>query len=384
MKVHPYLEVSILKVFNQKKAVFKGLTDNKVSARPIHNTNSSNGVLSKNKILLIVVQCIVGGILSQTAIIFWFGFSYQTALLDSAVSVLLLAIACYLIGNNLKYYRPEKNRYLLMLLYCSILASLWLLVNNWALDSIILNDPHYEEFLYNSLPIRFFIGLLIIGLMAMISVVWYTQEDQKEIEKRKLEAETLARDAELYNLRQQLQPHFLFNSLNSITALIGSRPEEARKMIHQLSDFLRGTLKKEDQQPVSLIDELEHLQLYLDIEKVRFGHRLSTEISCNEACGLKLLPPMLLQPIVENAIKFGLYDTTGVVSISIFAESLENELQITVQNPYDPNTTRPKHGTGFGLSGVKRRLYLLFGRTDLLETISHSYIFTTIVRIPQI
>lgn len=271
-----------------------------------------------------------------------------------------------------------------MLMYCSILASLWLLVNNWVLVSIILNDPHYTEFLYNSLPIRFFIGLLIIGLMAMVSVVWYTQEDQKETEKRKLEAETLARDAELYNLRQQLQPHFLFNSLNSITALIGSRPEEARKMIHQLSDFLRGTLKKEDQQPVSLIDELEHLQLYLDIEKVRFGHRLSTEISYNEACKSKLLPPMLLQPIVENAIKFGLYDTTGVVTISIFAECLENELQITVQNPYDPDTTRPKHGTGFGLSGVKRRLHLLFGRTDLLETTSYSHIFTTIVKIPQI
>ncbi|MFA6944463.1 MAG: histidine kinase [Pedobacter sp.] len=355
-----------------------------MSQQQFNTTNSNNPVLSRSKITLIVVQCIVVSILFQSAILFWFGFSVQTAMLDSTVSVLLLTIACYLIGNNLKYYRPEKNRYLLMLMYCSILASIWLLVNNWMLDKIILNDPHYSEFLYNSLPIRFFIGLLIIGLMAMVSVVWYTQEDQKESEKRKLEAESLARDAELYNLRQQLQPHFLFNSLNSITALIGSRPEEARKMIHQLSDFLRGTLKKEDQQPVSLIDELEHLQLYLDIEKVRFGHRLSTEISYNEACKSKLLPPMLLQPIVENAIKFGLYDTTGVVTISIFAECLENELQITVQNPYDPDTTRPKHGTGFGLSGVKRRLHLLFGRTDLLETTSYSHIFTTIVKIPQV
>ena len=271
-----------------------------------------------------------------------------------------------------------------MLMYCSILASIWLLVNHWTLDSLITSDPHYSDFLYNSLPVRFFIGLLIIGLMAMVSVVWYTQQDQKETEKRKTEAEKLARDAELYNLRQQLQPHFLFNSLNSITALIGGRPEEARKMIHQLSDFLRGTLKKEDQQPVSLIDELEHLQLYLDIEKVRFGHRLSTEISYSEICKSKLLPPMLLQPIVENAIKFGLYDTTGVVTISIFAECVENELHVTVQNPYDPDTTRTKHGTGFGLSGVKRRLHLLFGRIDLLETTSYSHIFTTTVKIPQV
>lgn len=343
-----------------------------------------SSVVSRNKIILIVIQCIVVCVIAQSAILFWYGFSLETSLIDASLSTVLLAIACYLIGNNLKYYRPEKNRYLLMLMYCAILASIWLLINHWILDSLVLADPHYADFLYNSLPVRFFLGLLIISLMAMISVVWYTQLDQKETEKRKIEAETLARDAELYNLRQQLQPHFLFNSLNSITALIGSRPEEARKMIHQLSDFLRGTLKKEDQQPVSLADELEHLQLYLDIEKVRFGHRLSTEISYNENCKAKLLPPMLLQPIVENAIKFGLYDTTGVVTISIFAECVEKELHVTVQNPYDPETTRPKHGTGFGLSGVKRRLHLLFGRTDLLETTSYTHIFTTTVKIPQV
>lgn len=355
-----------------------------MSQQQVRSANNSASILSKNKITLIVIQCVVVCIISQSAILFWYGFSLQTSVIDGSVSTILLAIACYLIGNNLRYYRPERNRYLLMLMYCAILSSIWLLINHWILDSIILNDAQYEGFLYNSLPVRFFLGLLIIGLMAMISVVWYTQLDQKETEKRKIEAERLAREAELYNLRQQLQPHFLFNSLNSITALIGSRPEEARKMIHQLSDFLRGTLKKEDQQPVSLVDELEHLQLYLDIEKVRFGHRLSTEISYHESCKTKQLPPMLLQPIVENAIKFGLYDTTGVVTISIFAECVENELHVTVQNPYDPDTTRPKHGTGFGLSGVKRRLHLLFGRTDLLETTSYTHIFTTTVKIPQV
>ena len=117
---------------------------------------------------------------------------------------------------------------------------------------------------------------------------------------------------------QQLQPHFLFNSLNSINALIGFKPDEARKMIHQLSDFLRGTLKKDDDQlQVTLNDELQHLNLYLEIEKVRFGHRLQTEISCDERSGSAKLPSMLLQPIVENAIKFGLYDTTGEVVVSL-------------------------------------------------------------------
>ena len=148
-----------------------------------NTAQTSDSTLSKSKLILIVVQCIVACILSQSAILLWFGFSIKTALIDSSISICLLGIACYLIANNLQYYRPEKNGYLLMLLYCSILASLWLLVNNYTLDKLILNDPHYSEFLYHSLPIRFFIGLLMIGLMAMISVVWYTQLDQKETEK---------------------------------------------------------------------------------------------------------------------------------------------------------------------------------------------------------
>ncbi|RYY31663.1 MAG: sensor histidine kinase, partial [Sphingobacteriaceae bacterium] len=207
--------------------------------------------------------------------------------------------------------------------------------------------------------------------------------DQKEAEKRKGEAERMERDAELYNLRQQLQPHFLFNSLNSINALIGFKPELARTMIHQLSDFLRGTLRKDDQQKVTLTEELQHLNLYLEIEKVRFGHRLQTEVSCDKHCGEAIMPAMLLQPIVENAIKFGLYDTTGEVVVSIRGELENNYLVLMVQNPFDPQTSKPKQGTGFGLRGVQRRLYLLFARNDLIETHANDNIFTTIIKVPQ-
>ena len=93
---------------------------------------------------------------------------------------------------------------------------------------------------------------------------------------------------------------------------------------------------------------------------------------------------MLLQPIVENAIKFGLYDTIGDVVVSIRAEMEGNYLILMVQNPYDPTTARPRRGTGFGLSGVQRRLDLLFARTDLVETHGNDNIFTTIIKIPQI
>ena len=126
------------------------------------------------------------------------------------------------------------------------------------------------------------------------------------------------------------------------------------------------------------------MQLYLEIEKVRFGYRLSTEV-INEAEGTGCeLPAMLLQPIVENAIKFGLYDTLEPITIRIQAKFTEQSLLISVQNPYDPTTTTPKQGTGFGLSSVQRRLYLLFGRNDLLQTTATGNEFITTIKIPQV
>jgi len=259
----------------------------------------------------------------------------------------------------------------------------WFFLSRVVLQWVLGNETGYSEFFSQSAPIRFAITFLIIGCVALLNVLIRIIKDQKQNERRKTDAEKLAREAELYKLRQQLQPHFLFNSLNSISALISSKPEQARIMIQQLSDFLRGTVKKEEQQWVPLSEEFTQLQLYLDIEKVRFGHRLHTEIIREEDLQNCRIPSLLLQPIVENAIKFGLYDTTGEVRISIRAGREENNLKITISNPYDPETASPKQGTGFGLNSVQRRLYLLFARNDLLSASSKDDTFTTTVKIPQ-
>ncbi|OOQ60092.1 sensor histidine kinase [Mucilaginibacter pedocola] len=319
----------------------------------------------------------------QAYLLHSFGFLWMVALADAVVSTLLLSLACWLINNNLRYYQPERGSYVYLLVWCGALAAGCAASSRYLLPFFGFGVV-YDNFLKQSFIIRMFTDFLAIGWMAMISALFYSQLDHKKTEQRKTEAEKLARDAELYNLRQQLQPHFLFNSLNSINALIGFRPEEARKMVHQLSDFLRGTLKKDDQLLVPLSDELAHLNLYLEIEKVRFGHRLQTEISCHDKCGKALIPSLLLQPLVENAIKFGLYDTTGEVTISISGELEDNYLIMTIQNPYDSQTSRPRKGTGFGLSGVQRRLYLIFARNDLMETHANDNIFTTIIKIPQL
>lgn len=312
-----------------------------------------------------------------------FGFSWKMAVYDSLVSNLLLAGAVLLITLTLQFYIPQKNKYGYILTLSLVLSLIWLLVSRTLLILIMTDIPDYPAFFSMSVLIRLAFGFLVIGCMALISVLYYTIQEQQEIVHRKSEAEKLAKEAELYKLRQQLQPHFLFNSLNSINALIGIQPQQARTMIQQLSDFLRGTLKKEEHQWTSLEEELQHLNLYLEIEKVRFGHRLTTAV-INETgiTGLRL-PAMLLQPIVENAIKFGLYDTTGDITITIDARKENNYLVLSVKNPFDPETSTPRKGTGFGLSSVERRLYLLFARTDLLKTDAADHQFVTTIKIPQ-
>ena len=312
-----------------------------------------------------------------------YGVKPIQSLTDSILCNLLLSASCLLITNNMKYYLPQKERYWYVLIMSLVLSGIWLVAVKTILKMVFKSDENYLLFLDKSIYIRYVIGFLMIGCMAMLSLLWYTLQEQQEANRRKEEAEQMTKDAELLKLRQQLQPHFLFNSLNSISALAGSQPEKARHMIQQLSDFLRGTLKRDEQQWVTLEEELRHLQLYLDIEKVRFGHRLVTDIQISDGTGKLYIPTLLLQPIVENAIKFGLYDTTGEVIISVIAIQENKQLHITISNPFDEETAVSTQGTGFGLVSIYRRLFLLFARHDLLHTSKTGTIFTTTLLIPQ-
>jgi sensor histidine kinase YesM len=316
----------------------------------------------------------------QLLIITRAGWTWKEALPDRVISNVLLGAVLLLVTVSLQHYLPQKNRYGYLLALCTALSGLWLVVSRFVL-LLFVDDEHYNSFFVQTTILRGAVGFLMIGCMALIAVLWYTIKDQQESEKRKAEAERLSREAELNNLRQQLQPHFLFNSLNSINALIGLQPQQARTMIQQLSDFLRGTLKKEQKEWTTLDEELKHLQLYLDIEKVRFGHRLNAVVE-NNTSNLQL-PVMLLQPVVENAIKFGLYDTTEAITISILASEEQGYLKLEIKNPFDPETSLPQKGTGFGLRSVQRRLSLLFGRQDLLQTQVVDTIFVTTIKIPQ-
>ncbi|MGN6491504.1 MAG: sensor histidine kinase [Agriterribacter sp.] len=309
------------------------------------------------------------------------GYTTMEALTDSIISNTLLGGTGLLIIIVLSYYLPRKDQLTSLLCMCVLFTIAWVALARLAMSQ--LADEKVYNYFNQTIHLRGAIAFLILGCVVLLNVLWHSLEEQKEQERRKNESDQIARDAELFKLRQQLQPHFLFNSLNSISALVVAQPAQARKMIQQLSDYLRNTLKKEEHKWVTLAEELEYLQLYLDIEKVRFGHRLSTSINSNEHSLNLMLPALLLQPVVENAIKFGLYDTTDDITISINAEILERLLVITVKNPFDPQVSQPRTGTGFGLSSVQRRLYLLFARNDLLETATRQNIFITRIKIPQ-
>lgn len=341
--------------------------------------------LTISRFRTIFIACWLALVFDFTNILKWYGagWGWSVAIIDGVISTVTLFIFCLPLMTMLRYYTPRQKNYTNIFIWCVFISGAWLLITRWLLNLVLGDTTGYSDFLDHSQIIRGSIGFLLTGCVALAFVIWYNWEEQKENEKRKQDAEKLSKEAELFKLRQQMQPHFLFNSLNSINALIGIKPEEARKMVQQLSDFLRGTLKKDETQWVTLKEELQYLQLYLEIEKVRFGNRLSTLIESDEVTNQMKLPALLLQPIVENAIKFGLYDTTGETLIRIHASEEKNNLELKIENPFDPETSSSNRGTGFGLNSVQRRLYLLFGRNDLLQTEIKENIFNTTVIIPQ-
>lgn len=316
-------------------------------------------------------------------LLYWYDFPLKAAIIDSIISNIPLLGICLLVVNTVRYYLPGREQYMNILAMCVVLTIVWLFFTKWLLGLSLNSYENYASFLSRSLIIRFSIAFLVLGIVTTIAIIWLNWQEQQKNEHRESETEKLAKEAELFKLRQQLQPHFLFNSLNSINALIGTKPEEARKMVQQLSDFLRGTIRKEENQFITFAEELEYLKLYLEIEKVRFGYRLETEMDIAEEAMKWKMPALLVQPLMENAIKFGLYGTTGEVLITLRAIVTDNHLVVAIVNPFDPDMQMPE-GTGFGLKSVKRRLYLLFGRNDLMEINKTPNAFAVVFRIPHI
>ena len=308
-------------------------------------------------------------------------FDWNLALEDGICSSAILSLSVWSIVLLIRSYPTTAAILPYALLLGLVISAAVTFAEYEILKSWIVSNEDYKIWLTHELPIRFLVIWIFNSWMATNSALRKNITTLDNRFQQQADASVLLKEAELFKLRQQLQPHFLYNSLNSISALIMIAPDKAQEMIGKLSDFLRSSVKRESEDTLPVSDELLYIQSYLAIESVRFGDRLQVHIE-KEYTDDAVLPPFLLQPILENAIKFGLYGKTGVVSITIHILLDGPMLIITITNPYDANTQPPK-GTGFGLEGVQRRLYLLYARTDLLETKSDEQYFTTILKIPQ-
>jgi len=205
------------------------------------------------------------------------------------------------------------------------------------------------------------IGVLLYWMTAVAHYLALEFERARRAETRELESRLLAQDAELRMLRTQIDPHFLFNSLNSVSALTAIDPGRARDMTLQLAGFFRLTLGLEAHRKVTLGDEVALVERFLAIEQVRFGPRLRFEHSVGEGAQECLLPPMILQPLAENAVKHGIGSLLEGGTIRLHAQRAGSLLRIRVENDADPDDTSAKAGSGIGLANVRQRLAAAYG-----------------------
>jgi sensor histidine kinase YesM len=218
------------------------------------------------------------------------------------------------------------------------------------------------------------VGLLLYSLSVALHYVLLAVQQSRE-------SEVQARDAELRALKAQINPHFLFNSLNSITALTMADPARAREMCILLSDFLRNTLGLGEKESISWRDELQLARTYLDVEQVRFGSRLRVEMSVDEACSDCMVPPLLLQPLIENAVKHGIATLVDGGTIKVEGKVIDGLMEISVENGFDPDSPAPRRH-GIGLRNVRSRLETRFGSAAKLTAHAQDNQFRAEMTVP--
>jgi two-component system sensor histidine kinase AlgZ len=264
-----------------------------------------------------------------------------------------------------------------------ISAVFWLVAGRgWAL---VLDRygpfPGLAEKQTEAAPLLLGLGVVLYLLAAAMHYLLGAFEASQEAERRALELEIASREAELRTLRAQIHPHFLFNSLNSINALIAGRPEEARRLCVRLADFLRRSLTQGSRERILLGEELALAEALLSIEKVRFGDRLSHEIRADEGTSGCAVPPLVLQPLVENAVTHGIAQMLDGGTVRIEAARRGDRLLIVVDNPQDPDSPDPR-GAGIGLQNVRRRLAALYGDEADVRVRRETSFFRVELRLP--
>ncbi len=343
-------------------------------------SKSKNYFLSYLSIWLVIISI-------HTLILnFFYGINGMISLSDSIIFNLTFMLIGYALWFVIRFNLKEKPSVFDMifnhLLVAIVVIAIWLAVSYFSLASLYGDHQDYMIFLSSSIPWRAVTGLFYYLLFVMFYYLILYYDDLQEKLSMESKLQNLVTQAELDALKSQINPHFLFNSLNSISSLTITSPHKAQEMVIKLSDFLRYSLSHDRNEKTSLKEEFENLKRYLDIEKIRFGKRLNFVYDMPESCEQVQIPNMILQPLIENAIKHGVYKSFDEVRVEIRCIEENDYIVIEISNDYDPDTRKPK-GEGIGLKNIRKRLQLIYLRTDLLETLAEKMVFKARLKIPK-
>jgi two-component system LytT family sensor kinase len=316
----------------------------------------------------------------------YYQLSLFSSCIDSIVYNFLYAAIALNFWHSVRYLNIEKQKPLTLVLAHTISAkiflALWLISGNFITNLLITDDPAYTNFVLSSFLGRSISGLLYYFIIVLIYYLFIYYFSFLEKLTREADLRTLVKETELSLLRSQLNPHFIFNSLNSISSLTMTDPSKAQDMLVKLSSYLRYALEHNRNKLIALSAELENSLLYLEIEKVRFGNKLIFEKEVQQESMDVLIPNMILQPLLENAIKHGVYESLEPVVIHLIAKKENDLLSITISNNFDNKKIQGAR-KGIGLRNVQERLQLIYGKKELMKTTVSDTLFEVEIIIPQ-
>ncbi len=259
---------------------------------------------------------------------------------------------------------------------------IWLAVAyGWA--QFLMPEDRFADNAFTMLPLLIFAGA--IGILLAVLGHYLVGAFQRSLiaERRALELQVLAREAELKSLRAQLDPHFLFNSLNSVAALIGNDTAAARQMCFLMAQFFRKSLTLARERAIPLSEEITLVETFLAIERVRFGERLRTKFEVADDVREVAVPPLVLQPLVENAVHHGVAHLLEGGEVCVAARRREGLVEIVVENPCDPD--RPaSRSTGVGLNNVRSRIETLAGTRASVDVEARDTSFRVSILLPAV
>jgi len=348
----------------------------------MHPLLSDRTALVLYLIVFLVIGLILAALLTGSGNIQW-----GAAILYSTPMSLLYGLIClssWYVCRSFPLKTTGTGRIATVFSIAAIISSaLWILIGE--LLASVLSSFSFASSLSNrsATQILLFagagIGLYLLSVAVHYLVILFQQSQDDE--RRALELKILAQTAELRALQAQINPHFLFNSLNSISALTTKDPPAARSMTLLLADFLRQTLKVGADQRIPLSEEIALCRRFIDIEQVRFGTRLQLKDTIADEATSCLVPPLLLQPLIENAVIHGIAHLIDGGTILLEADSHADRLHIRIENPYDPDRPSAKKG-GLGLENVRKRLHTLSSTEARLDVSEHNGTFTVNLTLP--